>query len=45
MSRTVEDQIATMEANIKEKTGRSVADWVKLAKKEKLEKHGLIVRF
>jgi len=45
MTRTVDDQIATMEANIKEKTGRAVPDWVKLVTKEKLQKHGQIVKF
>lgn len=38
-------QIATMEANILEKTGKSVTEWVKLAKGSGLEKHGQIVKF
>jgi hypothetical protein len=38
-------QIATMEANILEKTGKPVAEWVKAVKKAGLEKHGQIVNF
>lgn len=45
MTKSIDDQIATMEANIREKTGRSVADWVKLIKGASIEKHGQIVSF
>lgn len=38
-------QIATMEANIHEKTGKPVTEWVKIARKSGLEKHGQIVKF
>lgn len=38
-------QVATMEANILEKTGKSVAEWVKITKGSGLEKHGQIVKF
>lgn len=38
-------QVATMEANIKEKTGKPVSHWVKTAKASGLEKHGQIVKF
>jgi hypothetical protein len=36
--------IATMEANILEKTGKPIADWVRTVKASKLEKHGEIVK-
>lgn len=45
MTKSIDDQIATMEANIQEKTGRAVADWVKLIRGSKLDKHGQIVSF
>jgi hypothetical protein len=45
MSNTVADQIATMEANILAKTGQPISHWVKLAKAQKLEKHGQIVKY
>lgn len=38
-------QIATMEANILEKTGKPVSEWVKIARTSGLEKHGQIVKF
>ena len=38
-------QVVTMEANILEKTGKPVAEWVKIAKGSGLEKHGQIVKF
>ncbi|HUR29570.1 MAG TPA: DUF4287 domain-containing protein, partial [Planctomycetota bacterium] len=37
--------LATMIANLREKTGKSLEQWVTLARKEKLEKHGEIVAF
>lgn len=37
-------QIATMEANILEKTGKPVSEWVKVARASGLEKHGQIVK-
>ena len=38
-------QILKMEANILEKTGKAVPEWVKIAKASGLEKHGQIVKF
>ena len=37
--------IAKMEANIAEKTGRPVADWIGVVRKSGLQKHGEIVKF
>lgn len=45
MSNSVADQIATMEANILAKTGQPISHWVKLAKAQKLEKHGQVVKY
>lgn len=45
MANSVDDQLATMEANILAKTGQPVSHWVKLAKAQKLDKHGQIVKF
>ena len=42
---TADQSIATMEANIKEKTGKPVSHWVKLIHAARLEKHGMIVKF
>ena len=39
----VEDAVETMKQNLAEKTGKSLDAWVALARKQKLEKHGLIV--
>lgn len=38
-------QVVTMEANILEKTGRPVSDWVLTVQDSGLKKHGEIVRF
>jgi hypothetical protein len=40
---TPDQALASMIANLKEKTGKSLDDWVKLARKAKLDKHGQIV--
>jgi len=45
MTSSIADQIATKEANILTKTGHPVSHWVKLARAQKLEKHGLIIKF
>jgi hypothetical protein len=45
MSNDIADQLATMEANILAKTGRTSNYWVRKAKEQKLEKHGQIVKF
>lgn len=42
---SVEEMAAKMEANIAEKTGKTVNEWVQLVKKEALEKHGQILKF
>lgn len=41
---TPEQQLATMIANFPEKTGKPLEDWIKLAKKSGLQKHGEIVK-
>jgi uncharacterized protein DUF5655/uncharacterized protein DUF4287 len=41
---TPAEAAATMKANLKQKTGKSLAQWAKLAKASKLEKHGQIVK-
>jgi hypothetical protein len=43
MCPTPEEMLATMIANLKEKTGKSLDDWLKIVKKSGLEKHGEIV--
>ncbi len=46
MSHEAADQAITkMEANIKEITGRTVADWATLVRSTAHEKHGQIVKF
>lgn len=40
---TPEEQLATMKANLQEKTGRSLDGWVKTVRAEGLDKHGRIV--
>ena len=42
---TQEKQLATMLANVPEKTGKSLAEWKVLITKSDLLKHGLIVKF
>lgn len=44
MANSVDDATKTMIANLKEKTGKSLAEWVKIAKASKLTKHGEIVK-
>lgn len=41
---TPEEQAATMIANIPEKTGRSLQEWLDIVKQAGLEKHGAIVK-
>ena len=43
MAKTPEEMLASMIANLKEKTGKSLDEWVAIAKKTKLAKHGEIV--
>lgn len=45
MAATQSDQLATMIANIPEKTGKSLPDWLTLVAKSSHEKHGQIVKF
>lgn len=40
MAKSPEDMVETMKANLKEKTGKSLEDWVKVVNASKLEKHG-----
>lgn len=44
MASTPEEQIESMIANMPEKTGKSLAQWLAIVTKSKLEKHGEIVR-
>lgn len=41
----VEDSIDKMVANLKEKTGKTIDEWIKLVKAEKFAKHGEVVAF
>ena len=45
MANTVDEQLATMLANIPEKTGRALPEWLRLIPSVDLEKHGQIVKF
>lgn len=45
MADKVDQAMQTMIQNLKEKTGKSLDEWVKIAKASKLEKHGEIVKF
>jgi hypothetical protein len=45
MPKSPEEMAASMIANLKEKTGKTLAQWTRLARASKLEKHGQIVKF
>jgi hypothetical protein len=45
MAKSPDEMAASMIANMKEKTGKTLEQWLKIAKKEALEKHGQIVKF
>jgi len=45
MSKSPEEMLATMIENLKEKTGKTLDEWVALAKKSKQAKHGEIVKY
>lgn len=45
MAKSPEDMVATMIANLKEKTGKTLAQWIKIAKSSGKAKHGEIVKF
>lgn len=44
MAKSPEEQEASMIANLKEKTGKSLDQWLKVARAAKLEKHGELVK-
>ena len=44
MAKSPEEMAAAMIANMKEKTGKTLPQWVKIAKASKLDKHGAIVK-
>jgi hypothetical protein len=45
MPQDPDEMAAAMIANLKDKTGKTLPQWVKIAKAAKLEKHGQIVKF
>ena len=45
MAKSPEEMAASMVANLKEKTGKSLPQWLKITKAAKLAKHGEIVKF
>lgn len=45
MAKSPEEMAQAMIGNLKEKTGKSLSEWLKLLKKESHEKHGQIVKF
>lgn len=45
MGSSPEDQLATMLANIPEKTGKPLADWIGIIRQSGHEKHGAILKF
>jgi len=45
MPQNPEEMAVAMIANLKDKTGKTLPQWLKLAKGAKLEKHGQIVKF
>jgi len=45
MAKSPEEMAATMIANFKDKTGKTVEQWVAIAKKSGADKHGQIVKF
>ena len=44
MAKSPDEMAAAMIANLKEKTGKSIDEWLKITRKAKLEKHGQIVK-
>ncbi len=45
MAKSPEEMAAAMVRNLREKTGKSMAQWLKIAKGSKLSKHGEITKF
>ncbi len=44
MAKSPEEMLVSMIANLKEKTGKTLPEWLKITKAAKLEKHGQIVK-
>ena len=44
MATSPEEQLATMLANIPDKTGKTLEEWKAIVAKAELEKHGMIVK-
>ena len=44
MAKSPEEMAAAMIANLKDKTGKTLPQWLKIVKKARLEKHGQIVK-
>lgn len=44
MAKSPEEQVQSMIENLKEKTGKSIDEWVRIAKSSNLAKHGEIVK-
>ena len=44
MAKSPDEMAASMIANLQEKTGKSLPQWLKITKAAKLEKHGQIVK-
>lgn len=44
MAKSPDEQVAAMVANLKEKTGKTLEQWISLAKKSGAEKHGGVVK-
>jgi hypothetical protein len=45
MAQTPDEMAASMIANLEEKTGKNLEQWITIAKKGKLSKHGQIVKY
>lgn len=45
MAKAIDDAVATMVANLHEKTGKTIDQWIRIARDARLEKHGQIVAF
>lgn len=45
MAKSPDEMMASMVANLKEKTGKSMEEWAAIVSRSKLEKHGEIVNF
>lgn len=45
MAQSPDEMAASMIANLEEKTGKSLEQWIEIARKAELEKHGQIVKY